>query len=47
MFLPNIPGFAAAIFTTVSCYALASMQVRLQLQAAGVVPMQQCFMHSM
>lgn len=27
MFLPNIPGFAAAIFTTVSCYALASLQV--------------------
>jgi len=28
MFLPNIPGFAAAIFTTVSCYALASLKVR-------------------
>jgi hypothetical protein len=33
MFLPNIPGFAAAIFTTVSCYALASTQVCLCWQA--------------
>jgi hypothetical protein len=27
MFLPNIPGLAAAIFTTVTCYALSSIQV--------------------
>lgn len=27
MFLPNIPGFGAAIFTTVSCYALATLRV--------------------
>jgi hypothetical protein len=27
MFLPNIPGLAAAIYTSVTCYALASPQV--------------------
>ena len=29
MFLPNIPGFCAALSTSVTCYALASRKVRL------------------
>lgn len=27
MFLPNIPGFIAALYTSITCYALASKKV--------------------